>query len=702
MNPQANPQYRNDLSSSRTTDQTVGSISCLQRKTEHSSVDDKFLIQSLSKKKLSSSPWARHLGVAITFLAAAYLLLVCFQFIEARKLSARQTRSLADRHDGSCDWESAADDSDNGGDRSRQGREQQLSEEGLWLSQHEAHGAHENEASGPGEVDVEMSTGEEAKGTKLGYWSQELARHNIMSWSRRNLPPPVHRSLVDMFSRMVRAARLCKALLPKLTCAQRLQLTYQMMRLIALDLGAISLVREDLEPARQSVGDSLISLGLECLERSGVDPRHETQRASIRQLMGLVDKLKQHRPLQEDFGPVMYRIKMVSLMGTAGVVLKYCLGVLDGLLQRSYGQQSAPPEAVVQQQLNVIKALYRVHSDHIARDAEVCEHILRTQQQTGIYELLDSQQASLNNVSISKLVQLKNKIKDAVRSAGGLLKYQGPTPRRSEALRDHSASSMFSRDSEPTNIIPEAPHGTLGQQMLHERSAEDTGRVFDSAAVSSSKSMHGGTPFLPGAVPQWSASQPSHQGAEPAAQPLPQLESRPLDHQPQWVMSKTLEQSPGSWTSWLHAAHQPFHSPERHQPQEPSFPARSVDRVAPQFAPGGFSAGPIGRPAATGRDIGPLLAPTTQLLQRTPVDSSARLHSSAAGPHTREYSLFGGGGTFPWSPFSLMSATSVEEQAAAGRGWVDAQMQDMRDPSTDDLDESESRQRSGRLEFGHQ
>ncbi|CDJ42461.1 hypothetical protein ETH_00018600 [Eimeria tenella] len=673
MSWQPSARSRDDLSSFGTTNRKTRAVTYSQQ-TLHGTADGFVRVHWVPRGRLRSSPWSRLLSIVFATVAAAYFLVICFHLIRAGRRSASSTRFLAGHREVSCDWDSGPRetdpvDNDTGDDRTPEetlGQSaQEPSEEGVARPSQQFQGFRSLANMGhEEETDAEETTAEKASRTSLGLWSQEREMYKDHQWGERNLPGPVKQRLLIMLSRMVRASGLCRSLLPMLTCTQRLQLTYLVMRLIALDLGAISLVREDIEPARQSVGDSLISLGLECVGSSGSEAEHEGQRASLRGLMGLVHKLKERRHIVNEYNARKYRKKMLSIMGTAGLILKNCLGVLEGLLHSNYAKPSLPlPEAVVKQQFNVLKALYRVHAEHIAKDGPLCGHILKCQEQTGMHTLIGCHNQDMFEVAIPKLRDLQKQIKEAVRSAGGLLPLQHPV-----ALGHPSASSVFGRDSEPTNINPEAPHGTLGQQMLHERSAEDTGQVFDSAAFSSSKSMHGGTSLPPAAVPQWSASQPSHQGAEPAAQPLPQLESRPLDHQPQWVMSKTLEQSPGSWTSWLHAAHQPFHSPERHQPQEPSFPARSVDRVAPQFAPGGFSVGPIEWLAATGRDIGPLLTPTTQLAQRTPVESSARLHSSAAGPHTGEYSLFGQGGVPPWLPVSKASASSFDTPDTAGHG----------------------------------
>ncbi|CDJ62699.1 hypothetical protein ENH_00023270 [Eimeria necatrix] len=225
---------------------------------------------------------------------------------------------------------------------------------------------------------------------------------------------------------MVRASKLCRSLLPMLTCAQRLHLTYVVMRLIALDLGAISLVREDMEPARHSVGDSLISLGHECLGGNGSCAKYEDFRAAIRELIDLVDKLKLPRRIYKEYDSLKYRKKMSTMMGTAGLALKSCLGVLDGLLQSSCGDSLEVPDAVFQQQVSVLEALYRVHASHIDKDRPLRKHILECQEQTGTHVLLDYQLAQNSYELIPKLRELQKQMREAVSSAGGLLLLQQP------------------------------------------------------------------------------------------------------------------------------------------------------------------------------------------------------------------------------------------------------------------------------------
>ncbi|CDJ68485.1 hypothetical protein ENH_00053650 [Eimeria necatrix] len=701
MHPQPQSDFTSDPPSSGTTDQKTRTTLYSEQRTDRSTPDGELFFQRLPNRKLFSPPWSRLLGVTFTSLAAAYFLLTCFRSAESAKRSVPQIRFLGDRRHKLCDWGNAAGDSDKSDNRAIRASAahfgQHLSEEGIAQPHHKFYTLDQSTRSGQDGANVESTTIKKASGTQSAYWIEEREQYGLEYWENRHLPWPVKERLKDMFSRMVRASKLCRSLLPILKSTQRLRLAHVVMRILALDLGAISLVRLDIESSRTSLGDALITLGFECLGGSGNDAKHDDMRRSILQLMALVDKLRQPRRIRHEFSALKYRKKMVSMMGTAGLVLKNCLGVLDGLLQSNYADTPKLTEEVLEQQLSVLEALYNVHADHISKDYLLREYILWCQEQTGERALLDNYLEDLSNVVIPKLNKLKIQIKDTIKSAGGLLPLQ-----EKSALQHESASSMFVGSNQPTMTHPETQLEEWDQLGLHESFGEMLQKSFYSTGASASTYVYGDASLPSDTDPFWPPAQPRHQGAEPVEQVPLQLSSSPGEERPDSASSQFLQRLPSSPTPWLRAADQQFQSPERQIAWESSSTGSSFLPFAPQYAEAGFSVGPIKRPAPTGRYSERFLAPTAQLLQRTQVESSARLQLLAAGPHTSDYSLFGQGGVPPWSPFSLVPAASVEQQATAGRGWVDAQLQDMRHPNTEGLDESESRQRRGRLEFGHQ
>ncbi|CDI86571.1 hypothetical protein EPH_0020560 [Eimeria praecox] len=77
-----------------------------------------------------------------------------------------------------------------------------------------------------------------------------LEGETLEMWEDRKLPSYAEVQVVSVFRRMMEAASACRSLLGVLTQSQRLQLSCEMMKLLGLELGAISLVREHLEPLR--------------------------------------------------------------------------------------------------------------------------------------------------------------------------------------------------------------------------------------------------------------------------------------------------------------------------------------------------------------------------------------------------------------------------------------------------------------------
>ncbi|CDJ60373.1 hypothetical protein EMWEY_00030020 [Eimeria maxima] len=178
-------------------------------------------------------------------------------------------------------------------------------------------------------------------------------------WEMRKLPPFVETQLVGVFNRTIEAVTACRSLLPRLGGEQLLQLPCEVMRLLALELGALSLVRENIEPLRSELGQAIVDLGIDALQRSNA--LHGCQnitrhREEIRQLIALVLELKDPRPMTEYNCADKYRIKMISLLQTAPLTVGYCLGALEALQAYTHDGRSAPLP-MVDNQIALLKAL---------------------------------------------------------------------------------------------------------------------------------------------------------------------------------------------------------------------------------------------------------------------------------------------------------------------------------------------------------
>ncbi|CDI82152.1 hypothetical protein EAH_00065050 [Eimeria acervulina] len=109
----------------------------------------------------------------------------------------------------------------------------------------------------------------------------------LQMWERRKIPPYAEEQVINLFQRMIGAASLCRTLIRKLTQRQRLHMAREVVRLLALELGAFSLVRGHLEPLRSKLANTLLQLSNEALQRSGQDMELEESRSNIRNLKSI-------------------------------------------------------------------------------------------------------------------------------------------------------------------------------------------------------------------------------------------------------------------------------------------------------------------------------------------------------------------------------------------------------------------------------
>ncbi|CDJ30634.1 uncharacterized protein EMH_0030240 [Eimeria mitis] len=85
----------------------------------------------------------------------------------------------------------------------------------------------------------------------------------LKMWEGRGLPPATQEQVVSLSQQMGAAVLMCQSLLPALTHSQRLRLALEVVRLLALQLGAFSLVQQHLEPFRSQLGYDLLQLSNE-------------------------------------------------------------------------------------------------------------------------------------------------------------------------------------------------------------------------------------------------------------------------------------------------------------------------------------------------------------------------------------------------------------------------------------------------------
>ncbi|CDI86573.1 hypothetical protein, conserved [Eimeria praecox] len=354
MESQSSPYIEDGLLPAGSIDLGINSVAA--EKTLCNSISSSGCERRLYKERPSYPPWIYLLGIAFTSLAAIYFLLRCYDFVRERPKVIGLARSLAA-----------------GGYRACLGNTNQDEEEEQAGKAGEFKGTfgQDNEAT-------ELDGDDPQVGPTEGQLREGEAGD---VWGRRNLPPFAEKQFVALFERMVDAASLCRSLLPTLNESEGLRLTHEVIRVMALDLGALSLVRKHLEPFRLVLGNALVDLGSDALKRSRGVGELETCKA-IRELMLVVGELKEPRPFTENPFNLKYKMKMTSILRTAEATGNYCMTVLKELLSATQQPRRLAPTDF-ERLLRVLKALYRVHSSHIAKDGALRFYIVMIQDKMG-------------------------------------------------------------------------------------------------------------------------------------------------------------------------------------------------------------------------------------------------------------------------------------------------------------------------------
>ncbi|CDJ62717.1 hypothetical protein, conserved [Eimeria necatrix] len=490
MNLQPRAQLGHDLPTTGGTHH--GSSADLRRRSGDGLAGRFRFFQRRSKNKPFPPSWAPRLGVVFSSLAVAYVLLLCFRSIEAGRQQASPARSLAAGGYGPCRPSFVPGDA--GGDSGATGGATQRFVQSLLQGQRMPPPQQALQFQGnvglpraggyvAGQAVQGTSGDVSRKGSSTGNWKTQ----DLHLWAHWNMPSDDRKYLIRMLRQMLEATKLCASLLPVLTRKQQLQTAFQVVRLLALELGSFSLVSRDIEPMRIAVGDSLIQLAMQSLERSGDDKNREGDRALLRELIRLVNEVKQPWYVKREKAPHKYKKKMISIMATADVILRKCVGVLQGLLvfHEDSSLKKLPTE-VVAQQLEVIKALYHVHANYVARDGSLRAHMLECQKRTRVYALFRHEHYELSRGRIVPVKELYTQVEEAVRVAGGLLRPEQESALGLDSAVDSTEGQTAEEDSKPEQLSeplsPEPIQGALSQTI--ESSCESKTLAVSGEAVS--------------------------------------------------------------------------------------------------------------------------------------------------------------------------------------------------------------------------
>ncbi|CDJ41862.1 hypothetical protein, conserved [Eimeria tenella] len=621
-----------------------GTLSVSQQDVGRSYAGRAVLAQRLSTRKLLSSS-ARLLGVTFASLAVVHFILHCFHLRNSTPAVVPPGRGLAAGSRNPCASGYVPDDEAEGDPRADETRRQQQ------LMQRDSappfHIRVVSDAQGKQGKDLPVEAAvrddDPGEGTSSQFLSQEAEAANNRPWEEDGLPDDIREKAVDLFQRMIEVSLLCKNLLPMLGNGQRLRITYNLVRLFALDIGAVFWVNRELEPIRASVGNSLNHLIKFALQRSGKDPKQEDRRMALRRMMELITELKMPHSLYNACDVPVYLKKVNEVLQTAALTTKLCFGVLNGLLQMKQESYAKLPQRVVDQQATVLQAMYHSHSEQVSRDYMLRRVILECQKRRGVTFLLTRHHYQTSKAAIPAVEALLQSILDAVRSAGGLLQQQyNPAP--PERPDDASAIYQMQLELQRELLKSRASESQNQPESLPQDEADVDGYAAPPAAVCS---------------PWGTVQMPPNDFGLGLLQPAKPATS--LGYQiPQTSQPPPSERAIGS-------------SASRKHPLQDVIDALSAKRASPTFPPAAFLSVPFVAPSQTR---------TSASAQKGNTSSGhrARLRARSSAQQFRSdlvttptvpglvppapqpfatYSLFGSGGVPSWLPSSLFPTASA-------------------------------------------
>ena len=240
-------------------------------------------------------------------------------------------------------------------------------------------------------------------------------------WREQLLSQSVRLQLVNLFMTMENASHCCASLLPVLKTDQALRLAFKVLRVFALELGALAIVPSSFQHLRLRAGQALISLAYVSLHNGGICSTHERVCQELHSLAGLVAGIREPSFMHLQTPTRLLHIKLSAIVNAGVLVIGFSLNVLLGLSQHASGSSQGLPPALVEQQLAVLDALAEAHGSIIVRDTVVRHHISTWQRHRRVWLLLSEEQFRLRRAPLPSTSSAMQTIIDAVEGAGGLL-----------------------------------------------------------------------------------------------------------------------------------------------------------------------------------------------------------------------------------------------------------------------------------------
>ncbi|CDI74816.1 hypothetical protein, conserved [Eimeria praecox] len=401
-----------------------------------------------SKTRPFAPSLGRVIAAILTSLAAAYLVLRCFQGIAEGYRQHEATRALSaggyDSEDQKCTSEG------------RGGIPQNPS----YLEGEEpAYGAMYLAADDENDDEIDLSVAGEA--------FEEL-------WKNRNLPPQAERIFAHYLARIVSTASLCVELKTKLKREDYFIMVNRVGKILATQLGLLSLNPPSLEPCRVRAGMAL----LELLSTTKVS-QHDTEDVRYigrqnRSLETLVKAIMSPRLDSAEMTGRHHQKRVVGIFRLVRAINGHMMGCISTLRYLINYPGSTLPEEEIRRQLKLLQILFETQRARCLLDSTTFWFLLCCQRNLSQFLLFSRRLAfQYCGKPISPFKEFEARLNETIESAGG------------------TAYIPLEQDAKKEGF-PGAPSRTDGPDSPSQAAADGAGAVVDAGDVADGAGAVGG------------------------------------------------------------------------------------------------------------------------------------------------------------------------------------------------------------------
>ncbi|CDJ60028.1 hypothetical protein, conserved [Eimeria maxima] len=316
--------------------------------------------------------------------------------------------------------------------------------------------------------DGDSTASGEQHSLRLDHNERFLIGETWEDWEGRGLPPVARQQAINVLDWMNRNACKCNSVLPFLSTDQGARLALITLKILTMDLGVLSLLPEDLEPVRQSIGDALLELVESTTSYKGKGQAENYTIQEVSSMAPLIRQIMLPRHEERQISPQKRRARTLTMTGWVRKINQYLARMLWDLPVFAESASREDFEKVVEQDIKVLDAVWVVHKKYVNRDKLHRRHVLTSQTNSNNWMLLSREEVQATKKakfpSFDKIIE---EFEQTVSNAGGVPRTASSVSETSGEGANIEAYSIVYWPYNPITIANTQPGVPTDPQQSH-------------------------------------------------------------------------------------------------------------------------------------------------------------------------------------------------------------------------------------------